>query len=244
MKMGVEDKKKVWTLAGLGAVAAYLFYANVLSGPGAGPSPAPPKPAATASVPAPSQPRPAAATPAAGASIRRATPGRAGRGDEFRPSLKPKRAEDRVDPAAIDPTLRLDLLAKVQGVSVAGGSRNVFQFGTPPPAAALTGKEPIVMPGRVYGPKPPEPEKPKEAKVEPPPPPINLKYYGFSMTRGGARKTAFFLDGEDILVAPEGGTVKQRYKVVRIGVTSVLMEDTASKRQQSLPLQEDVPGAG
>jgi hypothetical protein len=56
------------------------------------------------------------------------------------------------------------------------------------------------------------------------------------------KKTAFFLDGDEISVAAEGDTVKKRYRVVRIGVNSVLMEDTESKRQQSLPLTEDLPG--
>ena len=46
----------------------------------------------------------------------------------------------------------------------------------------------------------------------------------------------------EISVAAEGDTVKKRYRVVRIGVNSVLMEDTESKRQQSLPLTEDLPG--
>lgn len=243
MKAGTEDKKKVAILAGLGVVAAYLFYANVLSSGGGAPAPAP-RPAAAAGLP--ERPAPVPAARPQGPSIRRAVPGRGGKGDEFHPTLRSKRAEERVDPATIDPTLRLDLLAKVQGVTLAGGSRNVFQFGAapPPPAAALKDKEPIVVPARVYGPRPPEPEKPKVPEVKPPPPPINLKYYGFSSVKGGGRRNAFFLDGEDILVAPEGGTVKQRYRVVRIGVSSVLMEDTVSKSQQSLQLQEDVSGAG
>jgi hypothetical protein len=75
--------------------------------------------------------------------------------------------------------------------------------------------------------------------VAPPPPPITLKYYGFSSPPGAGTKTAFFLDGEDILVAKEGETVKRRYRVVRIGVTSVVMEDTDSKRQQTIPLAEE-----
>ena len=31
MKLGAEDKKKVWALAALGVVAAYFVYSNVLS---------------------------------------------------------------------------------------------------------------------------------------------------------------------------------------------------------------------
>jgi len=77
--------------------------------------------------------------------------------------------------------------------------------------------------------------------VAPPPPPINLKYYGFSTARSNGKKMAFFLDGDVISLAAEGETVMKRYRVVRIGVNSVLMEDLESKRQQSLPLTEDQP---
>ena len=136
----------------------------------------------------------------------------------------------------IDPILRLDLLAKVQGVELAGGSRNLFQYGPPPVREALKGPEPKVIPNPVVKAADDQP------KPIPPPPPINLKYYGFSTGRVNGKKTAFFLDGDEISVAAEGDTVKKRYRVVRIGVNSVLMEDTESKRQQSLPLTEDLPG--
>ena len=48
-----------------------------------------------------------------------------------------------------------------------------------------------------------------------------------------------FLDGDEILYAAEGDTLKRRYKVIRIMPTSVLMEDTESKHQQPLPLVEE-----
>lgn len=41
-------------------------------------------------------------------------------------------------------------------------------------------------------------------------------------------------------MAAEGDTVKDRYKVVRFGVNSVVMEDTANQNQQTLPLVEEV----
>jgi hypothetical protein len=68
-----------------------------------------------------------------------------------------------------------------------------------------------------------------------------LKYYGYSSAKDN-RKHAFFLDGDDILVAAEGETVKKRYRVVRIGVNSVVMEDTQFKHEQTLPLQEEAAG--
>jgi hypothetical protein len=159
-----------------------------------------------------------------------------GHNEEFHPVLHSKRPEDRIDPMTIDPILRLDLLAKVQGVEPAGGSRNLFQYGPPPvKAEALKGPEPKVIPQPVV-------PVTDVAKPAPPPPPITLKYYGFSTARNNGRKVAFFLDGDEISVAGEGETVKKRYRVVHIGVNSVLMEDTESKRQQSLPLAEEQPG--
>jgi hypothetical protein len=76
----------------------------------------------------------------------------------------------------------------------------------------------------------------------PQPPPIPLRYYGSSSASGSSLKTAFFLDGDEILMAKEGETVKRRYRVLRISVNSVVMEDTESKRQQTIPITEDLAG--
>jgi hypothetical protein len=248
MKLGTENRKKVGFLAALGLLVVYLLYTNVFSsssregtpgGPPAAPesartsAPALPGPEGT-----PGQNTSRTEAPRAPDSNRNAS---RGHNEEFHPVLHSKRPEDRVDPMTIDPTLRLELLAKVQGVELAGGSRNLFQFSTPPvKVEALKGPEPKVVP------KPAPPvaqagDDPAKPAGPPPPPPINLKYYGFATARNNGRKTAFFLDGDEISVAAEGDTVMKRYRVVRIGVNSVLMEDTESKRQQSLPLTEDQP---
>ena len=50
------------------------------------------------------------------------------------------------------------------------------------------------------------------------------------------------MDGDDIMLAAEGELLKRRYKVIKIAATSVLMEDTESKRTQTLPLTEETPG--
>ena len=78
---------------------------------------------------------------------------------------------------------------------------------------------------------------------EPPPPPITLKFYGYSTPRSDGQKRAFFLDGDDILIAAEGEMVKKRYRVVQIGVNSVIMEDTQFKNnRQTLILQQEQAG--
>ncbi|HVN05865.1 MAG TPA: hypothetical protein VMT86_15695 [Bryobacteraceae bacterium] len=237
MNLGANRKKiEYYALGGLVLIGGYLFYTNVLSNSSGSGTGAALQPAA--------QQRPSLRpiiggdlSPAAGSSVSRRPAARLS--EEFRPSLRPKRPEDRADPATIDPTLRLDLLSKVQAVEMQGGSRNLFQFSTAPPPplppepkVKVKGGAQQLAAAHAPPPGPPMPAAP------PPPPPITLKYYGYS-TAAGSSKRAFFLDGDDILVATEGELVKKRYRVVRIGVNSVLVEDTQFKHEQSLPLQED-----
>ena len=163
---------------------------------------------------------------------------------EFRPTLKPKRPEDRPDPMSIDPTLRIDVLAKIQRVNVEGVHRNLFDFGVAPPPPVEEAKK---GPG---GKKPAIPNPIVDAQanlnaqlVQPPPPPpppkIPWKFYGFLAGQGkGAGKQAFFLDGDDIHVVAEGDVVKKRFKIVKIGVNSVVVEDLDFHNQQTLPLEE------
>ncbi len=137
----------------------------------------------------------------------------------------------------VDPTLRLDLLARVREVKVQGGQRSLFDFSQPPPPKTPDVK---IVPGP---PKPPQP-KPEEAAAapsnpsKPPPPPIPLKFYGYVSQRSQGPKRAFFLEGEDIHVAGEGELIKKRYRVVRISVNSVVVEDIQYSNQQTLPLEE------
>lgn len=164
---------------------------------------------------------------------------------EFKPVLRPRRVEDRIDPATIDPTLRTDLLAKLADVPIQGGSRPLFEFSAaPPPKAPDPGK---IIPGKaVVAPaKPPFPipVKPLAAPLrpgepaKPQAPPIPLKFYGFTSARAGVKR-AFFLENEDVYVANEGEAIKKRYKVVRVNMNSVVMEDLDFKQEQTLPLIE------
>ena len=50
------------------------------------------------------------------------------------------------------------------------------------------------------------------------------------------------MDGDEIHVVTDGDSVKKRYKIVRIGVNSVVVEDTQFDQQQTLPLEEQQPG--
>jgi hypothetical protein len=157
--------------------------------------------------------------------------------------VRPKRGEERADPVTIDPTLRLDLLAKLQEVKVEGQRRSIFDFSQPEPpkpdpkqaaASKTPAPSPLVKPEDdkpAETAKAAEPEKPKA-------PPIPLKFYGYLSRTNVPAKRAFFMDGEEIHVVSEGDIVKKRYKIVRIGVNSVVVEDTQFDQQQTLPLEE------
>ena len=238
MKLSPERKRLAFLVGALVLLGGYSLYTNVLSGPSSSPPPRP-KPTVASGKTSPVNTRPPEPrfVPNRPAPSSRSS-------EEFRPSLKPKRPEDRVDPMSIDPTLRLDLLAKVQAVSVEGGSRNLFQVGAQPlpPEPLVPVRRGVTQVAGKTSPELPPSAAPPMMASAPVAPPITLKYYGYSSARGDNRKRAFFLDGEDILVAGEGETVKKRYRVVHIGVNSVVMEDTQFKHEQTLQLQEEAAG--
>jgi hypothetical protein len=230
MKAGTEDKKKVAVLAAVGLVLVYLIYSNFIAG-------------SSSNTPRAAVPSVSGPTSSSGAEPGRVPVPRAGRtrSDEFHPVLHSKRPEDQIDPMTVDPTLRLDLLAKLQEVGAAGSGRNLFQVSAAPPKKAELpkGPEPKVLPAtpaKAADETPPAPPGP------PPLPPISFKYYGFSTVRKDGKQAAFFLDGEDILIKAVGEIVKGNYLLVRIGQTSAVVEDTQSKRQQTVPLAEEAQG--
>jgi hypothetical protein len=244
MKMGTEDKNKVRWLIGLLVVAGGAFYFNVLSDSSPSPSPATQPKSVISERNSTADLSPADPAASARTALPVSTPRNAprSRSEEFRPAFRSKKPEDRIDPHKIDPTLRTDLLAKVQEDKSEIGARNLFQFGAaPPPPTQPKGPEPIVKVAKAFiypqpaAPPPPPPPPPQPA----PEPPIDVKYYGMAAKKIDGKKTAFFLDGEAIIMAPEGGIVKKKYRVVRIGLTSVLMENVENQKQQSLPLSED-----
>jgi hypothetical protein len=234
MKLGAEPKK-VAVLVGLLVVALVVFLMNSTSAPG-GSSYNPPTAKSGTGAPA----RPQGVVPqteAPVATTRQARPAER----EFRPHVRPRRGEARPDPTTIDPTLRLDILAKLQQVNVEGNHRSIFDFGQAPPPEA----KPLVAAAKgpkvptPFGPAPPPPPAAPAAAPEPPKaPPVPLKFYGYISPSNQPNKRAFFMEGEDIHVVREGDVVKSRYKIVRIGVNSVVVEDMQFKSQQTLPLEE------
>ena len=242
MKLGAEPKK-IAILGGLVVVAIVVFFMN--STPSGPPQSTAPRTSAGIRLPSQQVAEVPMGRPAPVAQTRASS--RQGRVlSEFKPSMKPKRPEDRPDPMTVDPTIRVDVLAKLQAVGVEGVHRSLFEFSQapPPPAGkgeiAKGGKKPFV-PDPTQITQATQPAFPAVPPPPPPPPPIPLKFYGYITPASAGGKRAFFLEGEDIHVVTEGDIVKRRYKIVRIGINSVVVEDTEFKNQQTLPLEEQ-PG--
>jgi len=243
VKTGLEDKRKVAALAVLGLVAAYFLYTNVIAPPAGTPTSGR---ATVASVPEESSPVAAAHSPAVTASgpgpraaAGVARPAERNRSEEFHPVLHSKRPEEQIDPNTVDPRIRLDLLAKLQDVPPAGSGRNLFQVGPAPPPN-LKGPEPnIQVAKRLPGPPEIVPPGPPVVAGPPPLPPITFKYYGLTTVRPNGKRTAFFMSGEEILIRAVGDMVAGSYRLVSIGLTSAVVEDTQSKRQQTVQLTEE-----
>ena len=132
---------------------------------------------------------------------------------------------------SLDPTIRLDLLDASEGIKYEGKGRNIFKSepepaAAPPPVKKLTLEEEcrIAMHAGCPG-------------FIPPPPPILLKFFGFA-NRPGERKRVFLSQGEDVFIAGEGETVNRRYKVLRIGVNSVDIQDVLNNNTQTIPLTQ------
>ena len=137
--------------------------------------------------------------------------------------------------AALDPTLREDLLERSREIEYKGSSRNIFETYTPPPPPA-----PPAPPAPPPAPPVADPAAPRPGPpTTPPPPDISLKFYGVASPPGAGEKKAFLSDGEEIIIAKEGEVVANFYKVIRIGVNSIELEDSRSQKKQSLPLVEE-----
>jgi hypothetical protein len=246
MTLGTINKKTAGLVGTLVLAASYSVYTNFFENSPGSSSP-PPGAASQRNSELNSAVTPVNA-PAAQSRQPRPLANRNSRGDEFHPVLRKKNArpdEQQINPNEIDPTLHFELLAKVQEMKLEGGQRNLFQFGASPvEAKPLAGPEPVIAMGKPFiYPQPDRPKPPEPPKVEPPPPPPSFKYYGLATKRIDNKRTAFFLDGEDIILATEGMTVKTRWRVVRIGADSVMLEDMQTKRQQPLGLSEDAGGS-
>ena len=133
---------------------------------------------------------------------------------------KPRTAKTRtvetVEPGDLD--VRLEAL-KQPRPGTESSDRNPFRFYVPPPPPP-----PVAPRGNGEGRQPsPLPVTPAVPIGPPPPPPIPLKYIGW-MDVPKVGKVAAFSDCRATMRAREGEIIAGQYRLVRIGVESVVME--------------------
>jgi hypothetical protein len=160
------------------------------------------------------------------------TRGGAGRVEDFRPSIK---VPEGMDVSRIDPRLKTEYLARLRALPDEGGTRSVFEFYVPPPPPPPV--QPI-RPTQVtqVAPQPPTPPTPTQP---PPPPPITIKLYALVGPPGSTRKV-FFLDGEDTFMVGENDVIRNRYKIIHLGVLDAEVEDTVTKNRQTIKIVPEV----
>jgi hypothetical protein len=256
MKVYSGNKKSLYALCVLGVAAVYMVYSQFFSGPTY--KTVTPQTVATPhsdeSADASGSP-PAAATKGSGPNISQAK-GRVSKGasskgknGEFHPVYIAKKVEERPDIAALDPTIRFDLLDRTLKVPQAGAERDLFQISKTPPAKAnalTAANEPIVKPYQFVGPHTPPPPPPPPGPPPPPPPlTVPFKFYGTSAVHPDGKRTGYFIipgptpDQDEIFKAEDGDVVKGHFRIVQISAERVTVEDTTDKRRAPVNLEKE-----
>jgi hypothetical protein len=147
---------------------------------------------------------------------------RMGRGPELGGVLF---ANEKFEPLGIqDPTLRLDLLERVRKLEYKGTHRNIFSASLPrPPQEQQKIETPVV---------PPQP-----VNTGPPPLQVPYRFYGFKENPRTGRRTAFFTDGDNVYIAAEGETIRNQFRVLKIGNQTCDVEEISSGRRATLQLE-------
>jgi hypothetical protein len=123
----------------------------------------------------------------------------------------------------------------------AAGRRDLFAFGravepeedqTPPPVVA----PPLGPPGAGGGPGMPGNEV-ASLPVTPSLPPLNLKYIGSVENKAGVKVAVLVTDRREVLTGQAGEVVANRYRIARIGLESVDLEDVGTGQARRIPLK-------
>lgn len=237
MKVGAEDKTKLAIAVALSVVAVVTVYVQFFTGDsvvGSAPRPAPAAQAGGVGSPAQAQPARRPSRPVARRRMQ-------GVGQAFQPVWERFEDDEDFNALEMDPTVRTDLLAAVRAVEFSSVERNIFEFAarrrevvTPSTedvarATALQQEaERSATPAAPVGPAVP---------TAPRAPRLSWRYYGFANQDDVDDKRAFLLDGTDVLIGGEGDVFKNRYKIIRIELTQIVIEDMQFESEQQLSIE-------
>jgi hypothetical protein len=133
--------------------------------------------------------------------------------------------------SSLPPVLKLAALEPVEDKPAM--SRNPFRFGEPPPPPPPPPRPQVIAP-------PPQPVTPPPPPPPVGPPPIPLKFIGVMQLPNGQKRAAL-TDGRATLSGGEGDVIDGRYRIVKIGIESIVMEYLDGKGRQTIPLRGTEP---
>jgi type IV secretory pathway VirB10-like protein len=112
------------------------------------------------------------------------------------------------------------------------GRRDVFDFAKPPAPPA---PPPTAPPAPVAVLPPPDADG--LAMAPPPPPSLNVKFVGSVQSKSGVNVAIFVTDSKEILTGAQGEIVGNRLRIIKIGLESVDVQDTAGGGVRRIPLR-------
>ncbi len=217
IKMGTENKRQVYLAIGLFVVIIALGIYE-FTGTSSTKTNTAPKPAATATQPrmgaAPTHPLPQANSQTSAG---------------HQQGTQSGAEAEKVTSLNIDPALHLLRLSYTESILYEGRGRNIFSADSmplPEPEVALSTGRPGGATSVAHA---------TPAFEKPTAPPIDLKYFGYMLTKDKTYK-AFFVRGDDIFTANTGEIVDHRYKVGTITANSVQLTDLNYNNTQDLRL--------
>ncbi len=133
-------------------------------------------------------------------------------------------ANQKFQPLSIeDPTLRMDLLDRIHKQEYTGTHRNIFSAAPPPPPPSVLKRNSLPLP--------------LASPPAPPPLEVPATFFGYSTNPKTGKRQAFFTNGDDVFVIDEGGTLLNRFRVLKVGNNRVDLEEISSGRRATLTLE-------
>ena len=111
------------------------------------------------------------------------------------------------------------------------GRRDLFAFG-PPPTLPPTPR-PAAPPTTLVDPADAAPTPPPVPRL----PPLNLKYIGSVENGRGVRVAVLITDKNELLTGQAGEVLANRYKIAKIGLESVDLEEVSTGQTRRIPLR-------
>jgi hypothetical protein len=127
-----------------------------------------------------------------------------------------------------DPSLRVDLLERIQKQEYAGQHRNIFSEEPLPPPPDVVKAQKDAAQQALNAPPPP-----------PPPVTVPATFYGIVTDPATGKSQACFSANQDnIYIVPEGGTLLNQFRVTKIGNNTVELTEISSGRSTTLTLPQ------